>query len=108
MQKSEVLNHLGYLPNDSLEKKLEDIQNNTHGYEKIIKHIMDLHDALKVDESYVAMSNSHDYFKIKIEAPSPERVEEAQEKVSHFKEKFKVLLEKVDNKETYYIVGFAK
>lgn len=108
MQRSEVLNHLGYLPNESLDKQLEKIENNTHGYEKIIKHVMDLHDALKVDESYVAMSNSNDYFKIKIEAPSTERTEEALEKVNHFKEKFKISLEKVDNKNTYYIKGFSK
>lgn len=108
MQRSEVLNHLGYLPNESLDKQLENIEKNTHGYEKIIKHIMDLHDALKVDESYVAMSNSCDYLKVKIEAPSAERIEEALEKLERFKEKFKVLTEKVDNKSTYYIQGFAK
>ena len=54
------------------------------------------------------MSNSNDYFKIKLEAPSQELKEEAREKVMHFADKYKVNLQKVDGKETYYILGFAK
>ena len=106
MQRDAMLTQLGYTPNEALIEQLERIESNTAGYEKIRKHIMDLHDHLKVDNSYVAMSNSEDYFKIKIEAPSPEVAEEAHEKIKHFSDKFKVTLNKLDNKETYYIVGF--
>jgi len=67
---------------------------------------MDLHDALKVDGSFVAMSNTNDYFKIKVEAPSPEIAEEAHEKIRHFSDKFKVKIDKLSDKEAYYIVGF--
>jgi len=105
MQKDAMLIQLGYTPNEALLKQLEKIQNNTLEYEKIQKHIMDLHDILKVDDSFVALSNSEDYFKIKIEAPSPELAKEAHEKVKHFSEKFKVTL-KEQNKNTYYILGF--
>ncbi|MEA2092218.1 MAG: hypothetical protein U9O83_07635, partial [Campylobacterota bacterium] len=101
-----MLTQLGYAPNDALLSQLERIESNTSGYKKIQKHIMDLHDHLKVDGSYVAMSNTNDYFKIKIEAPSPEIAQEAHEKIKHFRDKFKVTLNKLDNKETYYIVGF--
>ena len=38
------------------------IEKNTHGFEKIIKHVMDLHEALKTNKSYVALSNSVDSF----------------------------------------------
>ncbi|NPA65476.1 MAG: hypothetical protein GXO11_01195 [Epsilonproteobacteria bacterium] len=101
-----VLRKLGYVPNEALEGQLENIKQNTLGYEKIIKHVLDLHDALAVDKSYVAMSNSNNYFKIKIEAQTPEMKEEALEKLERFKEKYKVKLQKVENKETYYILGF--
>lgn len=103
-----ILKQLGYTPNEALLEQIERIKANTNGFDKIEKHIVDLHEVLKVDDSYVAMSNSHDFLKIKIEAPSAERKREAMEKVNHFTEKFKVKLEKVPGKDTYYILGFAK
>jgi hypothetical protein len=106
MQRDAMLTQLGYAPNTALLNQLERIENNTTGYEKIQKHIMDLHDHLKVDGSFVALSNSEDYFKIKVDAQSPELAQEAHEKIKHFSEKFKVELNKLPNKETYYIVGF--
>lgn len=107
MQKEAMLTQLGYVPNSALVQQLQRIEENTAGYEKIQKHIMDLHDHLKVDGSYIAMSNSNDFFKIKVEAPSPEIAEEAHEKIKHFSEKYKVAVNKLDNKNTYYILGFS-
>ncbi|MFT5660588.1 MAG: hypothetical protein ACI9TV_001230 [Sulfurimonas sp.] len=106
MTRDAMLIQLDYAPNDALIQQLEKVENNTSGYEKIQKHIMDLHDHLKVDGSFVALSNSEDCFKIKIEANSPELAGEAHEKVQRFSEKFKVTVKKLENKETYYIVGF--
>ena len=106
MQREAILNQLGYTPNEALKEQLKRIEDNTTGYDKIKKHIMDLHDHLKVDGSFVALSNSEDYFKIKVEASSPELAQEAHEKVQHFSDKFKVSINKLENKETYYIVGF--
>jgi len=106
MQRDAMLTQLGYAPNKALVNQLKRIEENTIGYEKIQKHIMDLHDHLKVDDSFVALSNSEDYFKIKVEANIPELAQEAHKKVKHFSEKFKITLNKLDNKETYYIVGF--
>ena len=106
MQRDAMLTQLGYVPNDALLKQLEKIENNTNGYEKIQKHIMDLHDHLKVNGAYVALSNSNDHFKIKIDSITPELSEEAHEKVQRFSDKFKIKIEKVKDKETYYIVGF--
>lgn len=102
-----ILNQLGYTPNEALSLQLSRIEGNTEGYEKIIKHILDLHEALKTDESYVAMSNSNDYFKIKIDATSDISAGDAMEKINHFADKFKVKLQKVDGKKTFYVVGFA-
>ena len=106
MQRDAILTQLGYLPNSALLEQLERIENNTVDYEKIKKHIMDLHEALKVDGSYVALSNTNDYFKIKIGETSPEITQEAHEKIKHFSDKFKVTVKKLENKETYYILGF--
>jgi len=106
MQDKAMLIQLGYTPNEALVEQFEKIKENTKGYEKIEKHIMDLNDHLKVDNAYVALSNSKDYFKIKIESPTPELAQEAHEKIRHFSEKFKVTVEKLDNKETYYIIGY--
>jgi hypothetical protein len=46
-------------------------------------------------------------FKIKIDATSKISAAEAMEKINHFADKFKVKLEKVKDKETFYVVGFA-
>ena len=106
MHKDAMLTQLGYAPNDALLSQLQRIEENTTGYEKIQKHIMDLHDHLKVDGSFIALSNSEDYFKIKVDASSPELTQEAHEKIQHFSSKFKVKINKLVNKETYYIIGF--
>ncbi|MBD3799350.1 hypothetical protein [Sulfuricurvum sp.] len=102
-----ILNQLGYTPNEALVDQLSRIEKNTSGYEKIIKHILDLHEALKTDESYVAMSNTNDYFKIKIDATSEVSASDAMDKINHFSEKYKVQLQKVNGKSTYYVIGFA-
>lgn len=108
MEHDAVLNQLGYTPNEALMEQVGRIIANTPGYDRIEKHMLELHKALQVDGSYIAMSNSEDYFKIKLEAPSPELNEEAREKVTHFGSKYKIELEKVAGKETYYILGFVK
>ena len=106
MQDKAMLIQLGYAPNEALIKHFKEIKKSTAEYEKIEKHIMDLNDQLKVNNAYVALSNSKNYFKIKIESPTPELAKEAHKKVKHFSEKFKINIEKLPNKETYYIVGY--
>ena len=106
MQNDAMLIQLGYTPNEALVAQIAKIIDNTTEYKKIEKHIMDLHDHLKVDDSFVAMSNSEDHFKIKIEAKSPELEAEAHEAVKRFSEKFKVTIKQLENKNTYYILGF--
>ncbi len=102
-----ILRQLDYTPNEALKEQVRRIIDNTQAFDKIEKHMMELHKQLKVDGSYIAMSNSEDFFKIKIEAPSPELTEEAHEKVRHWSEKYKVQTSRVDEKDTYYIKGFV-
>ena len=108
MQYDAILKQLGYTPNEALLEQVERIVANTNGFDKIEKHLLELHKALQVEGSYVALSNSGDHFKIKLEASSPELTEEARDKVMHFADKYKVELQKVGGKETYYVVGYAK
>jgi len=108
MNNEAMLKQLGYAPNEALLAQIETIVKNTKAFDKIQKHIFDLHDHLKVDDSHIAMSNSENYFKIKVEAPSPERTEEALEKINHFADKYKVALQQVSGKNTFYILGFNK
>lgn len=102
-----ILSQLGLIPNEALADQLSRIEKNTHGFDKIVKHVMDLHEALKTNKSYVALSNSVDSFKIKIDTTSKISADEAMEKINHFADKFKVELQKVEGKDTYYVVGFA-
>jgi hypothetical protein len=106
MDAEAILTQLGYVPNETLVKQLQAIQANTPGYEKIEKHILDLNEHLKVNNAYVALSNSTNHLKIKVDAPTEELAAEAHEKIKHFSEKYKVNIEKLKNKETYYILGF--
>lgn len=106
MTNEAILRQLDYVPNEALKEQVSRIVKNTRSFEKIEKHLIDLHEQLRVDGSYVAMSNSEDYFKIKIEAPSSELTAEAHEKIAHWSEKYKIETARVDKKNTYYIKGF--
>ena len=106
MDAEAILTQLGYVPNDALKIQLKNIQENTPGYDKIEKHILDLNEHLKVNNAYVALSNSTNHLKIKVDSPTPELAEEAHDKIKHFSEKYKVDIKKLENKETYYILGF--
>jgi len=101
-----ILTQLGYVPNDTLIKQLKEIQDNTTEYKKIEKHIMDLNEHLKVNNAYVALSNTENYLKIKVDSLTPEIANEAHAKIQHFSEKYKVNVDKLPNKETYYILGY--
>ncbi|BCD61626.1 hypothetical protein NitYY0826_C0485 [Nitratiruptor sp. YY08-26] len=103
-----LLTQLGYHPDDSNIRQLEAIQKATPGFEQIQKHIVALNDHLKNYGGFVAMSNSHPYFKIKIEATEPSAIEVAKNEISKWADKYNVKLQKVENKETYYILGVEK
>lgn len=105
-----LLKQLGYSNiSDSLKNKLNSVIENTKDFEHIgSKHIVSLNDTLKPHLSYVALSNSHDYFKIKNEAQTEAIKEEVDEIIHKWAAKHKVELQKVAGKETYYILGFQK
>jgi hypothetical protein len=96
-----LLVQLGYTQTHGMMDTLKQIIKNTHGYESIKKHLVTLQEALKPYGSFVAISSSHDFFKIKNETNS----QEAHELIQKWSEKYKVNLMKVDGKEAYYVKG---
>mgnify|MGYP003592744409 CR=1 FL=1 len=106
MDKQAILTQLGYSVTPSIEAHVTRVIDNTVGFEHIAKHVIALHDALKSHHSFVALSNNKDYFKIKNEAIGAEMVEEVNEIIAKWATKYKVTLEKVPQKDTYYIVGY--
>lgn len=108
MQTDALLKQLGYTPNNALLDQMGRVIENTRKFERIDKHIVELHNVLQACGGFVALSNSDDFLKIKLEEVAPERKEEAREKISHFANKYKVEIEKSPGKETYYILGFKK
>ena len=106
MKKQAILTQLGYSVTPKSEAQLECVMDNTVGFEHIEKHLLALHDALKVHNSFVALSSTKDYFKIKNEAAGADLIAEVNEIISKWAVKYKITLEKVPNKNTYYVIGY--
>jgi transposase-like protein len=101
-----ILTQFGYVPSDNTLEQINRIIQNTAGFEKFSKHLFSLNDSLKHMNGFVALSNTNDYLKIKSEGDVSEAImEEFHETVRHWAQKYKVLIEKVPEKETYYITG---
>jgi len=103
-----LLTQLGYNADSTNLNHLETIANATNGYEQIKRHILALHDHLKNFQGFVALSNSKPYFKIKIETTDPALLQAAKDELFKWADKYNVTLQKVDGKETYYIIGIEK
>jgi uncharacterized protein YerC len=87
---------------DQAKKTIE----NTKDFDKFSKHIISLNDKLKHMNAYVTLSNSESYFKIKCDNnDSNEIIQEFKNELQHWSEKYDINLQKVDNKEVYYIIG---
>jgi len=103
-----LLKQLGYSVTEQTLKQIEKVIANTKGIEKFLPHLPSFSDALAVEKGYVAMSNSTDYFKIKCDEDSnADNLTAFNALVEHWADKYKLQLRKVDNKNTYYIIGHA-
>lgn len=101
-----LLVQLGYTKNEQTLKQINDIIKNTHGFEKFSQHLPSFNDALAVEKGFIAMSNSQDYLKIKCEEDSSaDNLSAFITLVKHWAEKYKFNLKKIENKNTYYIIG---
>lgn len=98
---------LDYNISNALMLQLERIQKATQNFEQISKHILNLHEQLKPFDSYVALSSTNDYVKIK-NCAKTDFIKETDNFINNWAKKYKITIEKVPNKETYYIKGYEK
>ena len=106
MTNDAILKQLGYTVTKSALSQVDKVINNTKNFKQVEKHLIALHYQLQSHLSYVALSSNKDYFKIKNEAKGVEMVFEVNEIISHWSQKYKITLEKVDGKDTYYVIGY--
>lgn len=101
-----LLVQLGYTSTEQTLKQMNDIISNTKNFEKFSQHLPSFNDALAVEKGYIAMSNSEDRLKIKCEEDSSaDNLSAYNELVKHWADKYKLDLEQVIGKNTYYILG---
>ena len=101
-----LVSQLGYSRNEQTLKQAKDIIANTQDFSKFAKHIISLNDSLKHLNAFVALSNSEKYLKIKCgNVDAKDLLDEFHNEVKHFSEKYGVKIEKIKNKEVYYIIG---
>jgi hypothetical protein len=103
-----LLKQLGYSVTEQTLNQIDRILANTEGLDKFLPHIPSFADALAVEKGFLAMSNSEDYLKIKCDEDSnADNLSAFTQLVEHWADKYKLKLQKVENKNTYYIIGHA-
>ena len=101
-----LLVQLGYTKNEQTMKQMNDIIQHTKGFAKFSQHLPAFSDALAVEKAFIAMSNSKPYLKLKCNADSTaDNLSAFTTLVRHWAEKYKLTLEQVERKDTYYILG---
>lgn len=99
-----VLTGLGYNVNDALLEQVKRVLSACDFDEKEIHHIINLHEKIKHNDGFVALSSSEDKFKIKCHSHIPEMIDEFNEIVQSWASKHKIAIEKLAGKQTYYIL----
>ena len=101
-----LLAQLGYTKTEQTLRQISDIIDNTPGFEKFSQHLPSLNDALAVEKGFIAMSNSENHLKIKCnEDSSADNLSAFTALVTHWADKYKLELQQVADKNTYYIIG---
>ena len=100
-----ILVQLNYPVNEATHKQLENIAKNTDSFFDYADHFFSLNDDLKTVNAFVALSNTKDYIKFKSNSNIDSEIEKFTEIVNSWATKYKVKLQKVDNKNTYYVIG---
>lgn len=102
-----LLIQLGYPISPATTKQMEEIIVNTNGFDKFSKHLLSLHDDIRYLNGYIAMSNSSKYLKIKTDSSGTEELEAFSNILGKWSKKYKVTLQKVEGKNTFYIIGLS-
>lgn len=105
MNLESVLVGLDYNVNEAIVKQGEVAIKAGNFNEPDLNHIINLHEKLKALGGFVALSNSQSVFKIKCESKDEEKLKEFNLDVVDFAKKYNFNIEKLNGKETYYILG---
>lgn len=105
MNEEGILVSLGYVLNDSTLEQLRGVLSKCDFNQSELDDIINLNDKLKIYGAYIAMSNSNPYFKIKNDPDSERERKVVRDMIFEWADKYKMNLEKVSGKETYYIKG---
>lgn len=105
MTNDAILKQLGYTVTSSAVEQVEKVINNTKGFDYVQKHLITLHDQLQSYLSFVALSSTKDYFKIKNMAQEREMIDVVNKMIFRWAKKYKIEIEKVYGKDTYYVLG---
>ena len=101
-----ILSQLKKTKSDASLQQAQKMIEATSNFDKFAKHIFTLNDHLKKMNAYVGLSNKSNYLKIKCdENDSEEILQEFNEEVLHWADKYNVKLEKLDKKPIYYVLG---
>ena len=101
-----LLAQLGYTKSEQTLKQINEIIENTEGFDQFSQHIPSINDALAVEKGFIAMSNSENYLKIKCDEDiNADNLSAFSDLVNHWADKYKLELKQVENKNTYYIIG---
>lgn len=101
-----LLTQFGYTITPNSLEQVERIVTNTKGFEHVERHLVALNDKLKNHLGFVGLSGSKDYFKIKNTSPDESVRKMVEETILQWSQKFKIQIEKVPNKDTYYVLGY--
>lgn len=101
-----LLTQFGYSVTPASLEQARRIIGNTKGFENIQRHLVALNDKLKNYLGFVGLSGSKDYFKIKNTSPDEEIRKMVEDTIKQWAQKYKIEIQKVPNKETYYVIGY--
>lgn len=94
-----ILTQLGYTPQENVIEQMKQILSKCDLDSSQIDNIIALNDKLKTGGAFIAMSNSNPYLKIK-------NVDKfGENSIIEWANKHKIRLEKVESKNTFYILG---
>lgn len=101
-----LLTQFGYSVTQNSLDQVNAIIKNTKGFEQVQRHLVSLNDKLKNYLGFVGLSGSKNYFKIKNTSLDEEVRKMVEEMIIKWSQKYKITVQKVPNKETYYIIGY--
>jgi len=101
-----LLTQLDYPINEHTLEQINKAIDNTLSFDDFSKHLLSLKDNIAHYYGFIALSNSHNYFKIKCEeSESEENIKAFRDATEAWAHKYKVIIQQVDSKPTFYIIG---